>query len=122
MSDFPAPIVYENGRPLFDGYEVTDWLLDTGRGNAGQDDLRAELTLHSLNAWRDTMPAAALVAALTALICLRQQLDRPAAEGTWQDALDRAAHLDTDDAFLLTELRAVPPELGPALAAGGYAA
>lgn len=114
--DFPAPIVYENGRPLFDGHEITDWLLDTGRGNAGQDDLRAEFTLHSINAWRDTMPAGALVAALTALICLRQQLDRPVAEGPWQDVLDRAAHLDTDDTFLLTELRAVPPELGPALA------
>ncbi|THV22098.1 N-6 DNA methylase [Glycomyces paridis] len=115
--DFPAPVAHESGRALFDGREVADWLLDTGRGNTDPADLRAELTLHTLDAWRTAMPPTELVGALTALICLRQQLDRPTADRTWQAVLDRAADLDTDDRFLLAELRAVPFRLGPALAA-----
>ncbi|MEV6739449.1 hypothetical protein AB0N14_21950 [Streptomyces sp. NPDC051104] len=107
--DFPAPAAHEDGRPLFDAREVVDWLADTGRGNADRRRLRAELALHTLAAWRTpALPASVLVGALTALICLRQQLDAAVSGRRWDDLLDRAAALDTEDAFLLAELRAVP--------------
>ncbi|TGG84633.1 hypothetical protein [Streptomyces albus] len=107
--DFPVPVAHEDGRPLFDAREVVDWLAETGRGNADRRRLRAELALHTLAAWRTpALPAPVLVGALTALICLRQQLDTAVSGRRWDDLLDRAATLDAEDAFLLAELRAVP--------------
>ncbi len=117
-ADFPSPLVYEGGRPLFDGRAVIDWLLATGRGNADPRHLRAELSLYTLASWRERMPARVLVSALTALICLRQQLDVGVSGQSWDDLMDRAAALDTEDTFLLAELRAVPDpdHIGAALA------
>ncbi|WP_098009627.1 SAM-dependent DNA methyltransferase [Streptomyces sp. sk226] len=119
-SDFPAPVTRESGSPLFDAREVVDWLVRTGRGNAEPRRLRAEAALHTLSAWRSSgLSAPVLVGALTALICLRQQYDTPIGEHTWGDLLAQATDLDTEDTFLLSELRALPdPErLGPALGA-----
>ncbi|MGW7285591.1 hypothetical protein ACWGH4_08855 [Streptomyces sp. NPDC054847] len=118
--DFPAPVAHEDGRPLFDARAVVDWLTTTGRGNTDPRRLRAEVALHTLAAWRTpALPASALVGALTALICLRQQYDSPVAAQDWNALLDRAADLDAEDQFLLAELRAVPDAdgAGPALAA-----
>ncbi|KUO12474.1 hypothetical protein [Streptomyces sp. DSM 15324] len=118
--DFPAPVAHEDGRPLFDARAVVDWLASTGRGNTDARRLRAELALHTLAAWRTpALPASALIGALTALLCLHQQLDAPVADGRpWNTVLDRAADLDPDDRFLLSELRALPDpdRTGPALA------
>ncbi|MFF1509290.1 hypothetical protein [Streptomyces sp. NPDC058326] len=117
---FPAPVTREGGSPLFDAQEVVDWLIRTGRGNAEPRRLRAEAALHTLSAWRSSgLPAPVLVGALTALICLRQQHDAPVGKHAWSDLLDRAADLDAEDTFLLSELRAVPDpdHLGPALGA-----
>ncbi|MER6363825.1 hypothetical protein [Kitasatospora sp. NPDC001527] len=119
-SDFPAPVTRQGGSPLFDAQEVVEWLARTGRGNTEPRRLRAEVALHTLSAWRSSgLSAPVLVGALTALICLRQQYDAPVGEHAWGDLLDQAADLDAEDAFLLSELRAVPdPErLGPALGA-----
>ncbi|MFI1562318.1 hypothetical protein ACH4ZX_04495 [Streptomyces sp. NPDC020490] len=120
-SDFPVPVAHEDGRPLFDARAVVDWLASTGRGNTDPRRLRAELALHTLAAWRTpSLPASVLVGALTSLVCLHQQLDAPVADGRpWNTVLERAADLDPDDRFLLSELRALPdPEhTGPALAA-----
>ncbi|WP_234343283.1 hypothetical protein [Streptomyces sp. WM6372] len=118
--DFPAPVTREGGRPLFDALEVVDWLVRTGRGNSDPRRLRADAALHTLSAWRVSgLSASALISALTALICLRQQYDSPIGGRAWDDLLRRAADLDAEDTFLLSELRAVPdPEhLGPALSA-----
>ncbi|MER5691155.1 hypothetical protein ACWDBO_05905 [Streptomyces mirabilis] len=118
--DFPVPVAYEDGRPLFDARAVVDWLTTTGRGNADPRRLRAELALHTLSAWRTpTLPASVLVGALTALICLRQQLDTAVSGQSWEALLARADDLDSEDTFLLAELRAVPDpdRTGPALAA-----
>ncbi|MGW3458401.1 hypothetical protein ACWDE9_02015 [Streptomyces olivaceoviridis] len=118
--DFPAPVAHEDGRPLFDARAVVDWLASTGRGNTDARRLRAELALHTLAAWRTpSLPAPALIAALTSLVCLHQQLDAPVADGRpWDTVLDRAADLDPDDRFLVSELRALPDpdRTGPALA------
>ncbi|MEU0147348.1 N-6 DNA methylase [Streptomyces sp. NPDC006288] len=119
-SDFPAAVTREGGSPLFDAREVVDWLIRTGRGNAEPRRLRAEAALHTLSAWRSSgLSAPAVVGALTALICLRQQYDSPIGERAWADLLAQAADLDTEDNFLLSELRAVPEpnHLGPALGA-----
>ncbi|MET9582053.1 hypothetical protein ABZY10_02825 [Streptomyces sp. NPDC006539] len=118
--DFPAPVAHEDGRPLFDARTVVDWLTATNHGNADPRHLRAELALHTLSAWRTpSLSASVLVGALTALICLRQQLDTAVSGQSWTSVLDRAAGLDSEDTFLLSELRAVPDpdRTGPALAA-----
>ncbi|HEX5566741.1 MAG TPA: hypothetical protein VFY14_07415 [Streptomyces sp.] len=118
--DFPAPVAHEDGRPLFDARAVVDWLASTGRGNTDPRRLRAELALYTLAAWRTpSLSASALIGALTSLVCLHQQLDAPVADGrAWNTVLDRAADLDPDDHFLLSELRALPDpdHTGPALA------
>ncbi|KOT43122.1 hypothetical protein ADK41_06555 [Streptomyces caelestis] len=118
--DFPAPVAHEDGRPLFDARAVVDWLASTGRGNTDPRRLRAELALHTLAAWRTpALSASALLGALTSLVCLHQQLDAPVADGRpWHMLLERAADLDPDDRFLLSELRALPDpdRTGPALA------
>jgi hypothetical protein len=119
--DFPAPISREGERLLFDGRAIVEWLLlgdDTGKsyGNAKPEQLRADLALYALSAWCGALPADDLIDAITSLICLRQQYDRPVAGGDWDALLDRAADLDAEDSFLLRELRAVPAEHGPALA------
>ncbi|MFG3304680.1 hypothetical protein [Streptomyces wuyuanensis] len=118
--DFPAPVAREDGRPLFDARAVVDWLTTTGRGNADPRHLRAELALHTLSAWRTpALSASVLVGALTALICLRQQYDSAVADQDWEALMAKAADLDVEDQFLLSELRAVPDldGTGPALAA-----
>lgn len=118
--DFPAPVAHEDGRPLFDARTVVDWLTATDHGNADPRHLRAELALHTLSAWRTpSLSASVLVGALTALICLRQQLDTAISGQSWGSVLDQAAGLDSEDTFLLSELRAVPDpdRTGPALAA-----
>nr|WTB35260.1 hypothetical protein OG781_42540 [Streptomyces sp. NBC_00830] len=118
--DFPAPVAHEDGRPLFDARTVVDWLTATDHGNADPRHLRAELALHTLSAWRTpSLSASVLVGALTALICLRQQLGTAVSGQSWDSVLDRAAGLDSEDTFLLSELRAVPDpdRTGPALAA-----
>ncbi|WP_431951197.1 hypothetical protein [Actinacidiphila sp. bgisy167] len=118
--DFPAPLTVEDGRAVFDARDVVEWLTATGRGNAEPRRLRAELALHTLAAWRTPeLPASTLVGALTALICLRQQLDTEVSGHGWDEVLGKATRLDSDDTFLLSELRTVPdPERnGSALAA-----
>ncbi len=118
--DFPAAVASEDGRPLFDAHEIVAWLTATGRGNADPRRLQAELALHVLSALRTpTASAPRLVGALTALVCLRQQLDVPIAGLGWAALLERAADLDPDDTFLVSELRALPDaeHVGPALTA-----
>jgi Type I restriction-modification system methyltransferase subunit len=117
-ADFPQPVSRDGGRPRFDGRQVVAWLVGTGHGNADRRRLQAELALHTLASWRDYLPARVLVDALTALVCLRRQLDAPLSDSSWDSILEKAARVDFEDAYLLAELRAVPtPEtLGTALA------
>ncbi|QYC44444.1 hypothetical protein Nocox_34390 [Nonomuraea coxensis DSM 45129] len=114
--DFPQPISRERGRPLFDSEQVVSWLLETGRGNADPGTLQAESALHSLSAWRDRLPASALVATLTSLICLRHHLDGPLGATSWDALVEHAARADFDDAHLLAELSGLPADDGVELA------
>ncbi|MDX3607930.1 hypothetical protein PV702_16085 [Streptomyces sp. FL06-04B] len=117
-ADFPEPVAYEGASPIFDGGEVAEWLLSTGRGNADADQIRAELVLHTLSAWRREIPARALVDTVTALLCLRQLLDEPLSELPWRTILERASETDFEDTYLHKELRDLPDaeRQGPLLA------
>jgi len=111
--DFPAPVAGDAGRPLFDGHQVADWLLRTGRAEAEQ--VSTELSLHTLAALSPLLPARQLIAAVTALICLRHLGDdEPLADGT-DDVMaaisSRAALADPDDEFLASEITQLPPRL-----------
>ncbi len=111
--DFPAPVAGDAGRPLFDGHQVAGWLLRTGRGEAEQ--VSTELSLHTLAALSPLLPARQLIAAVTALICLRHLGDdEPLADGT-DDVMaatrSRAAVADPDDEFLASEITQLPPRL-----------
>ena len=107
-ADFPQPVDSAGGSPLFAGHDIVDWLRDTGRGNAAPNELDTELALHSLTAWTSMVPPAHLTGFLTALLCLRRQLDRPVTADSWDTLLDIVEQLDSDDHYLLSELRAVP--------------
>lgn len=104
--DFPAPVAHDGTRPLFDGPAVVRWLLDTGRGNADTRHLRGELALHTLAAWSERLPGAALVDTLTSLICLRRHDDMPLAADGWPELVERARYFDEEDAFFAREIAA----------------
>ncbi|MFE9658660.1 N-6 DNA methylase [Streptomyces sp. NPDC005955] len=104
--DFPRPVHHDGTRPLFDGREVLDWLLATGRGNVDARQLRAELALHTLAAWGERLPGTALVDTLTSLVCLRRHDDQPLAADGWPELAARARYFDEEDTFFTREIEA----------------
>lgn len=70
--DFPAAVSENSGRPLFDGAQVTNWLIATGLGNAAPQELRSELALFGIIALRDRFTPWQLVETLGSLLCLRR--------------------------------------------------
>ncbi|WP_415937971.1 hypothetical protein [Streptomyces sp. 039-1] len=122
--DFPAAVSENSGRPLFDGAQVTDWLIATGLGNAAPQELRSELALFGIIALRDRFTPWQLVETLGSLLCLRQLDRRPLAddganaspiappdaevdEALWSALLRRAERIDAEDDFVLRELRSI---------------
>jgi len=109
--DFPKQASGDVTHPLFSAREVTDWLIVTGR--AERDEIEPEISLHTLAALVGQYPGRDLVAAITALICLRYVADEnePLADGA-DDVLatlrERAATNDPDDHLFLSEIRAIP--------------
>ena len=79
--DFPAPVGGDAAQPLFDPRQVADWLISTGR--ADRDQIEPELSLYTLTGLAGQYPGTDLVAAVTALICLRYLADEnePLADG-----------------------------------------
>jgi hypothetical protein len=111
--DFPAPVEGDAARPLFDAHQVSEWLIRTGRADAEQ--VMAELSLHTLASLAAVLPAGELIAAVTALVCLRYlDDDEPLADGT-DDILERlrtrAARLDPGDEYVAAEIGRLPGEL-----------
>jgi len=108
--DFPAPVSADSARPLFGAHEVADWLIRTGRADPGE--LRPELSLYTLSSLTSMLPARALVAVLTALICLRHlDGDEPLADGA-DDLAEtlqaRAWARDPEDRYLAAEITRMP--------------
>jgi hypothetical protein len=110
--DFPAPAGGDAGQPLFGPRQVTDWLISTGR--ADRDQIEPELSLYALTGIAGQYPGTDLIAAVTALICLRYLTDEnePLADGTDGDLSvlrAQASAVDPNDLMVLAEVRAIPP-------------
>jgi hypothetical protein len=112
---FPAPVAGDASHPLFDARQVADWLVMTGRKNRG--DIEAELSLYTLAGLARSYLGTDLVAAVTALICLRYLIDpkEALADGT-DDVMaslrERAVAVDPDNEMLLSEIRDIPEDAG----------
>ena len=112
---FPAPVAGDKGHPLFDARQVADWLVMTDRKN--RIDIEPELNLYTLAGLARSYPGTDLVAAATALICLRYLIDpnEALADGT-DDVMaalhERAAAVDPDDELLLSEICDIPEDAG----------
>lgn len=104
---FPKPVAGDRTRPLFDAAEVAAWLVETGR--ARRSAVEEELRLYTLARLGAHLPPRTLVAALTALICLRHLTgDDPLDDGTpglIARLRDLARDVDPDDRLLLSEIR-----------------
>ncbi|MDT0307350.1 hypothetical protein RM780_10285 [Streptomyces sp. DSM 44917] len=124
--DFPAAVSEYSGRPLFDGAQVTDWLIASGLGNAAPTELRSELALFGIIALRDRYTPWQLVETLGSLLCLRRLDGRPLAddasafppdteadEALWAALLRRAERMDAEDDFVLRELRTMDATVAP---------
>lgn len=109
--DFPHPSGGDAARPFFDPREVAEWLAVTGRVERQQAE--EDLSLYTLASLGQTLPGKDLIAAVTALICLRYLDDEDPLSGGADDVLaelrDRAARIDRDDELLLSEIGAIPP-------------
>jgi hypothetical protein len=113
--DFPASAGGDATQPLFDPRQVADWLISTGR--ADREQIEPELSLYTLTGLAGQYPGTNLVAAVTALICLRYLTDEnePLADGTDEDLAllrEKASAVDSDDLLLLSEIRSIPPTAG----------
>jgi len=109
---FPEPV--DGG--LYHPREVTDWLIGTGHGKREPGRLREQSALYTLASLAAQYDGD-FVAAVTALICLRQLKDensRLDEEGDDPLASVRfqAAGLDPEDELLLGEIRAIPHYAG----------
>jgi hypothetical protein len=111
-ADFPPSVVSDTTRPLFDGREVSDWLVSTGR--AQRSDVDTDLALHSLGRLHQRLPGAQLISAATALLCLRHLDGRPlrpnASSGGLSRLRRRAAWADPEDRMLRSEVDALGDE------------
>ncbi|MEV4759881.1 hypothetical protein AB0J86_32955 [Micromonospora sp. NPDC049559] len=123
-ADFPAPVDTNRGRPLFDAGQVVDWLVASGRVERAQ--IEPDLRLYLLSCLALAAPSAAvgarrraltpteLIAAITALICLRHLDDEPlhpsgqSARHVIPALRERAAQVDWEDELLRTEIDALP--------------
>ena len=113
--NFPPAAGGDAAQPLFDPRQVADWLISTGR--ADRDQIEPELSLYTLTGLADQYPGTDLVAAVTALICLRYLTgeNEPLADDTDEDLAvlhDQAAAIDPDDRLLRSEIHAIPPTAG----------
>jgi hypothetical protein len=113
--DFPEPAGGTTAQPLFNPRGVAEWLIATGR--RGRDDIEPELSLYTLAALADRYTGPDLVAAVTALICLRYLInpDEALADGT-DDVVTAlrqwAVRIDPDDEWVQSEVRGIPDDAG----------
>ncbi len=110
---FPDPV---EGN-LYDPREVADWLIRTGHGNRGKDELEQEIALYTLAGLATQYDSGDFMAAVTALICLRYLHDEAGrldeeTDDVLREVRDLAAGLDPDDELLLSEIRAIPHYAG----------
>ncbi|HEX5302107.1 MAG TPA: hypothetical protein VFW50_34460 [Streptosporangiaceae bacterium] len=113
--DFPTPVGGDMARPLFAPRQVADWLVRTGR--VDRDQIEPELCLYALTGLSDLYKGTNLVAAVTALICLRCLTDENEllADGADEDLAvlrEQAISADPNDVMLFAEVYGIPPTAG----------
>jgi len=109
---FPAPAAGDEARLLYDPDEIAGWLLTTGRIDRAR--AQKELALFKLTGLAASYPGQDVVAAVTALICLRYLAGEndPLAEGAADPvtAVRVLGHdLDPNGSMLRAEVDAIPP-------------
>ena len=109
---FPKPVDGDATRPLFDPREIADWLLATGR--IKRERAEQELSLFMLAGLAVRYPGPDVIAAVTALLCLRYRAgeNEPLSDGAGDPlaaARALAEMLDPNDRVLLAEIRSIPP-------------
>lgn len=111
--DFPDPAGDGATRPLFDAREVCDWLVATGRAERAR--VEPDLCLYAVEAFAATLPPRELIAAATALLCMRHLDDDPLTGATAVELRARARAVDPHDQLLFAEIAAVPMGVLPGL-------
>ena len=108
---FPPPIDTARGQEWFDGTEVVEWLIATGRGNnpSPRDDLAAFASLVGGSPQGDEV----VFEGITALLCLSAITGRPMGSISRDDLIDLADEVDPDDDFLFSEVEALAARLVP---------
>ncbi|MFI0445124.1 hypothetical protein [Actinomadura sp. 6N118] len=105
--EFPEPVAKERGQLLFDGAEIVDWLVATGR--AERAEVEGDLRVYTLARLGADLPSNTLVPALTSLICLRHRTsDEPLEQQATNPNLhlrDLSSRADPDDGFLASEIQ-----------------
>ncbi|WP_106399970.1 DNA methyltransferase family protein [Actinocorallia populi] len=108
--EFPAPVPDGHAVPVFNGQDVADWLIETGR--AKRDQVDPDLRLYALARLAEETGGQELVVLLTALICLRHlNGDEPLDDG--EPGLRArlaalAAEHDPADAMVRSEIERLP--------------
>jgi hypothetical protein len=114
-ADFPAPAGGDKSQPLFDPRDVAAWLLATGRISRERAD--QELALFMLTGLAARYDGPDVIAAVTALLCLRFLAgeSEPLSDGAGNRvaaARALARNVDPDDRVVLTEIRSIPLTAG----------
>jgi N-6 DNA methylase len=110
-ADFPAPAGGGESQPLFEPRDIADWLLATGRISRELAD--QELSLFTLTGLAARYDGPDVIAAVTALLCVRFLAgeSEPLSDGAGDPvaaARTLARTIDPNDRMVLTEIRAIP--------------
>ena len=114
-ADFPAPAGGDDSQPLFPPDDVAAWLLATGRISRERAD--QELSLFSLTGLASRYDGPDVIAAVTALLCLRFLAGEtePLSDGAGDPvaaARALARTVDRSDRVVLTEIHSIPLTAG----------
>jgi hypothetical protein len=114
-ASFPAPAGGDEAQPLFDPQAVAEWLLATDR--IDPERAEQELALFMLAGLAARYDGPDVIAAVTALLCLRFLAGEsdPVYDGAGDPvaaARRLAKRIDPNDSALLSEVRAIPAAAG----------
>jgi len=106
---FPRPVRIDARQEKFAATEVVEWIRDRGLGN--NDTLAEDVAVHAALDHPTGPDRQVVFAGLTALLCMKAQLDEPLADLDADELLDEADELDPDDDHLYREIEALGAHL-----------
>jgi hypothetical protein len=114
-ADFPVPVSGDQSQPLFLPDHIAAWLLTTGR--IGPERAGQELSMFTLTGLASRYDGPDVIAAVTALLCLRFLAGEtePLSDGAGDPvvaARELARTIDPNDRVALTEIRSIPLTAG----------